>query len=98
MIKTSTLVNKYREEIDTLRRIAVDLHWMARRYADGRSSYATGLFNDHTRALLRMGVKLKPTADKKLFVRDCMGRGYDGLTAADLEFETKYCDESAVHS
>lgn len=67
-------------ELEALRRIAVDFHWMARRYADGRSSYVTGLFNDYTRALLAMGVELNPTGDGTIWARDAMGRAYDGLT------------------
>lgn len=67
-------------ECEALRRIAADFHWMARRYADGRSSYVTGLFNDHTRALLAMGVELNPTGDGTIWARDAMGRAYDGLT------------------
>lgn len=67
-------------ELEALRRIVVDLHWMARRYVDGRSSYATRLFNSHTRALLAMGVELNTTADGTIWARDAMGRAYDGLS------------------
>jgi len=67
-------------EREALRRIAADLHWMARRYADGRASYATRLFNSHTRALLAMGVELHHTADGTIWARDAMGRAYDGLS------------------
>lgn len=67
-------------ELEALRRIAGDLHWMARRYVDGRSSYATGLFNAHTRALITMGVELNPTGDGTIWARDAMGRAYDGLS------------------
>jgi hypothetical protein len=34
------------------------LHWMARRYADGRQSTATSTFNEITRRLLAAGVEL----------------------------------------
>lgn len=61
--------------------IAADLHWMARRYVDGRQSCATGLFNEHTRALLALGAKLNPTADGTIWARDAMGRSFDGLSA-----------------
>ena len=64
----------------TLEAIVGDLHWQARRYADGRSSYATGLFNGHTRALLAMGIELNPTGDGTVWARDAMGRAFDGLT------------------
>lgn len=62
----------------------MSLHWMARRYADGRSSYSPGLFNAVTRKLLAAGAELK----RPLFARDGMGRRYDGLTdeqAAEAE-------------
>ncbi len=67
-------------KIHTLSKIAKDLHWMARRYADGRQSYATSMFNDHTRKLLSMGIELNPTGDGTIWARDSMGRNYDHLT------------------
>lgn len=33
-------------ERDEARSIVRDIHWMAQRYADGRKSYAVGLYND----------------------------------------------------
>lgn len=63
-----------------------ELHWMARRYADGRSTYAPVTFNECTRKLLKRGIKLnKP--DKVLFATDGMGRNYDRLS--EKEFKTK---------
>jgi hypothetical protein len=67
-------------ENEMLRQVAMDLHWMARRYADGRQTYATSLFNDHTRALLKAGVKLNPTGDGTLWARDGAGRSCDHLS------------------
>src|SRR5690606_23462388 len=67
-------------ELQALRRIVVDLHWMARRYVDGRTSYATRLFNDHTRAMVALGVELNRTSDGTIWARDGMGRAYDGLS------------------
>lgn len=66
-----------------LRHIVADLQWMARRYANGRRTYATAILNDHTRALLRMGAVLNPTGDEIIWARDGMGRAYDGLTDAE---------------
>jgi hypothetical protein len=63
-----------------LETIIYDLHWMARRYADGRSSYAPGLLNRHVNELLEMGFNFK----KPLYARDGMGRNFDGLTDADV--------------
>lgn len=45
-----------------------DLHWMARRYADGRRSYAPGLFNEHTKTLLMLNIALD--GSEGLFARD----------------------------
>ena len=67
-------------DLERLKAIVVHLHWMARRYADGRQSYATSLHNENTRALLAMGVPLNATADGTLWARDSGGRAYDGLT------------------
>ena len=53
---------------------------MARRYADHRSSYAPHTYNQRTRTLLTIGVKLNPTGDGTVWARDQMGRAFDGLT------------------
>src|ERR1051326_1997805 len=58
----------------------VNLHWMARRYADGRQSYATSMFNEITRRLLKLGVQLNPTSHETIWARDAMGRGFDKLS------------------
>lgn len=67
------------DENRILRKICQDLHWMARRYADGRNTYATGLVNYAVRSLLNMGIKLNDT-DDIIWARDGGGRRYDGLT------------------
>jgi len=74
------MTNKEKQELETLRRIVKDFHWMARRYADGRQTYATRMFNDHTRDLLKRGIKLNPTADGTIWARDAGGRSFDGLS------------------
>lgn len=65
----------------TIDQIIYDLHWMARRYADGRSSYAPGSLNDNVRTLLEMGYELK----RPFFARDGMGRQFDGLSEQDVQ-------------
>ena len=62
-----------------------DYHWMARRYADGRQSYAVGLFNGHTENLLDAGLTLNPTADEKLFADDAMFGPYRPRPRAELK-------------
>jgi hypothetical protein len=63
-----------------LEHVIINLHWMARRYADGRQTYAPGLFNDCTRSLLQMGIELKGGADGTIWARNSLGRQYDDLT------------------
>lgn len=71
------------EKIETLKKLVRDFHWMARRYADYRQSYATGMFNENTRAAIALGVELNPTGDETIWARDRDGRGCDGLTEAE---------------
>lgn len=71
---------RLRIENKVLRQIAADLQWMARRYADGRRTYATAMLNEITRTLLLFGVTLNPTGDEILFARDGGGRAFDGLS------------------
>lgn len=42
-----------------LEQIILDIHWMARRYADGRRSYAVSMFNDAVSKAVEMGLNLK---------------------------------------
>lgn len=65
-----------KHRIDALERCCENLHWMARRYADNRTSYVTSLFNDITRELLSLGVKLNPTGDQIIWARDSMGNNF----------------------
>lgn len=64
----------------TLAEIIRNLHWMARRYADGRSSYAPSLLNSHVKELVELGYELRPP----LYARDGMGRDFDGLSDEDV--------------
>ena len=52
-----------KKENETLRDAAIAFHWMARRYADGRMTYAAHIVNDHTYKLLKMGVCLDINID-----------------------------------
>ena len=53
---------------------------MARRYADGRSTYAPSMLNEMTRQALSFGVELQ----KPHFARDGMGRSFDNLSPEDV--------------
>ena len=80
----ASLMTQSEAKEQSLINIIQDFHWMARRYADGRSTYAPDTLNRRTRELLAMGIRLK----MPLYARDGMGRSYDGLTekeAADAE-------------
>ena len=63
-----------------LKSLIHNLHWMARRYADMRSSYAPSLLNGHVRDLLKWGYELR----EPLFARDGMGRSFDGLSDKEV--------------
>jgi hypothetical protein len=69
-----------KEKYHTLKKIASELHWMARRYADGRQSYVTHQFNEITRMLQSMEIDLKEAGDGTVWARDAMGRSFDGLS------------------
>src|SRR5574343_663862 len=60
----------------------VALHWMARRYADGRQTAATSMFNELTRRLLAQGAELGKV-DGTPWARDGGGRKFDGLTTEE---------------
>lgn len=79
-LETEQQLVSVKAENTRLKAIAVHLHCMARRYADGRQSYATSLHNENTRELLAMNVPLNATGDGTLWARDSAGRAYDCLT------------------
>lgn len=59
------------------------LHWMARRYADGRETFSAWNFNKVTRPLLAAGVVRQPSEhpDETVWARHGSGnRECDGLT------------------
>ena len=70
--ESKTARKKPQRRVTALEEHIRQLHWMARRYADGRSTYAVSLFNDITADLLRMGVELDPTEELALFAHDGM--------------------------
>lgn len=71
-----------RAENELLRQIAANLHFHARRYADGRQTWVPREVNEHARALVRMGVGLQgdPAYGGTVWARNPLGREYDGLT------------------
>lgn len=80
-VNLPALIEKYRHsssaDVRSLTRAAEavmyaaqDLQWCSRRYCDGRSSYAPGMHNGHTRTLLGLGVELNATGDGTLYAAD----------------------------
>ena len=51
---------RLRDENQQLRRVIYEIHWMARRYATGRSSYAPSMFNDAIKIAIDLGCDIKP--------------------------------------
>lgn len=63
-----------------------NLHWMARRYADGRSTYAPLMMNEITRRILSTGMELNAqVCDGTVWATDGMAdKGYmSGLSIED---------------
>lgn len=48
-------ISRLKAERDEARQIVRDIHWMARRYCNGRLSYAPGMFNDAIRKAIEGG-------------------------------------------
>ena len=51
---------RLREENQQLRLVIGEIHWMARRYATGRKSYAPSMFNDAIKAAINLGCDIRP--------------------------------------
>lgn len=68
-------LNKKQQE--ALCKIVQDTLWMARRYADGRSTYAPNMFNDSVHLLEAVGLGDLYVADKDKWANDGMFGKYD---------------------
>ena len=72
---------KTKFEENALKKIIRDTLWMARRYADGRRTYAVGLLNDAVHSLDELGLsELHRGDDGKRFADDGMFGVYDPKT------------------
>lgn len=56
--------------------------WMARRYADGRSTYAVSQYNSAARLAKELEI-LDIPPDKTWWAEDRMGKSFSGLTDAE---------------
>jgi hypothetical protein len=74
-------IRKIEEENQALKYIVEQTLWMARRYADGRMTYAVSMFNDAVHELDRAGLSHLFTGDPaenyKRFADDGMFGRYD---------------------
>lgn len=57
-----------------------EIFWMARRYADGRMTYAASTYNDAVRKALSVGITLPLLGDGTVWARDGHGRQCDHLS------------------
>jgi hypothetical protein len=84
MVKPTSRIKQIEEENQALKYIIAQTLWMARRYADGRSSYAVGMLNDAVHELDRTGLSHlftgDPAEDYKRFADDGMFGKYDSTT------------------
>lgn len=74
-------IRKIEEENQALKYIVEQTLWMARRYADGRMTYAVSMFNDAVHELDRAGLSHlftgDPAENHKRFADDGMFGRYD---------------------
>ena len=63
-------LKQLRAENAALRKIAADLQIYAKRYADGRMTFACAAVNQHTQTLLDLGVPLNPGAEQIIWALD----------------------------
>ena len=68
---------------ERLREIVTELHFWARRYADGRATYVTPDFNNMTRELLATDFQLREDGGT-IWAKDQHGRKFDGLTDEEV--------------
>jgi len=82
--KPVSRIKKIEQENEVLKYIIAQTLWMARRYADGRSSYAVGMLNDAVHELDRAELSHlftgDPAEDYKRFADDGMFGRYDPET------------------
>ena len=67
------------DEDKILRKAVVELAFWARRYCDGRQTYAVRSYNELIESLLEIGIDFD-TTDGIIWARDGGGRDFDGLT------------------
>ena len=70
--------------VSTLEQYIQECDWLARRYAEGRRTYATGQYNDAKRAVLATGLELElDPLTSTPWARDGSGARFCGLSAEE---------------
>lgn len=93
-MKTKT-TKQLREENEILQKCVLDLYWMARRYADGRMSYAVPTCNDAIRKLIDIGLPIKedPINNRMFAVDGIMVKYHDDCnTELDVNGDCPTCN------
>jgi hypothetical protein len=78
-----------RYKMMVLEHLCTELHWMARRYADGRKTYAVEEVNNATDLMLSLDVDVAPCAEQKIYARD----GDFGITDIREKVEEAYVND-----
>lgn len=89
------LARKLERENERLKNIIVDIAWMARRYADGRKTYAVSMYNDACFDACKLGCNIRPdfAEGDRLFARDGMeddDKNVFMLSPEKIAFEAEY--------
>jgi hypothetical protein len=71
-----TAIDDNKQTMRILEGVIQEIYWMAHRYADGRRSYATSMYNRAIEKAIAAGCKLN--VDEGLWAKDAMGPAYDG--------------------
>ena len=68
-----------------LESIILDIYWMARRYADGRQSYAVSMYNDAIDLAVKLGVPIRPDPIAKSYYAQDGDPNFPGRRMPDEE-------------
>ena len=58
------------KKADTLEKVVIDIQWMAKRYVDGRRTYAVAMYNDAIKKAIDMGLHFREDCDGEIFAKD----------------------------
>lgn len=72
------------EKIARLTTIITETLWMARRYADGSSTYAPSMVNSAIDACIAMGITIEPDGNT-IYARNGLGGEWDSETQRFIE-------------